>query len=432
MPVKALSALCFEARHGRFPIDLWQELVSHWPKTAGSRATWMLANRLARLPQGTPIELRFYVPRWLHGRLPEFSQHHGADIWRVWDAIFDALVAGGPEATTSGIGETTIGGVPVRRSHRTYMHSLNSPIGPMTACLLEVLGKAQLNQGARIPDQLGDRMERALAAPGEGGDHATIELCLRLRRLHWLDPEWTENNLIPLFALDSSKAESAWNGLASDDRLPPPETFRHIKGPFLAAFGERSGWHWDDDTGRRLSQFLVIAALWNRKGRRYITFSEARAALQASNDKMRLDALWQLNAAQSELGWAKARKFLEEAWPKEARYQSGSTSVQLADMAIDSGDNFPDAVKTVLPLLRPAERIDMFIYHARDADSPDAEPVARLFPKETLEVLDRLIASEPEMVPYDLGAVLRIVAEAQPTLRQDLRWRRLNDLLTGK
>jgi hypothetical protein len=31
-PLRALMALSFEARHGRFPSKFWEQLVSHWPK----------------------------------------------------------------------------------------------------------------------------------------------------------------------------------------------------------------------------------------------------------------------------------------------------------------------------------------------------------------------------------------------------------------
>jgi hypothetical protein len=432
-PARALAALSYEARHGRFPPEFWEQLISHWPNTASSRANWLLANRLAHLPKDLLITLRFYVPRWLRERLPDIAQQGSRKIWPVWDAIFESLVTGDSDSTTSSLGDVTVGGVPQARSRRTYTHSLNSPIGSMTDCLMRILEKSNPGRGSGLPDLLRERMERALAAPGEGGDHAVVELCLRLRWLHWLDSNWTEKNLIPLFELDHPTAEAAWNGLAHDNELPAPETFQHIKQSFLETFRKKVAWRWEEDVARRLSQFLVVAALWHGKSHPYISFAEARAALQSASDETRVAALWQLNQfVQGERGWKKAgKKFLEKAWPKEAKYQTGDTSKQLADIAIKAGDDFPEAVATILPLLTSAEHIEMFVYYATGAEKKDQEPLAKRFPKQTIEVLNRLVAAEPQSLPYDLAAVLNMTAEAQATLRQDLQWRRLNDLLAG-
>jgi hypothetical protein len=272
-----------------------------------------------------------------------------------------------------------------------------------------------------------------LGAPGEGADHAVLELCSRLRWVHWLDPKWTEKHLIPLFDLKQAQAEPAWSGLAVDNVFPPPKIFRYIKGPFLAIFSQEVGWTWEENVLRRLSQFLVVGSLSNGKGHSAISFPEARAALQSATDKTRLDALWQLDLlVQANAGWKKAgRPFLEGAWPKEAKYQTNATSKQLAHIAISAADSFPDAAKVILPLLRPAEQIDMFIFYARGADNNNEVPLARRFPKQTIEIVDRLVPTAPNMIPYELGSLLSMTADAQPILRQDLQWRRLNDLLIG-
>jgi hypothetical protein len=86
----------------------------------------------------------------------------------------------------------------------------------------------------------------------------------------------------------------------------------------------------------------------------------------------------------------------------------------------------------ILPLLRPAEQLEMFIYYATGAENEKEAPLARRFPKQTIEVVGRLVPLDPKMLPYDLGALLSMTADAQPSLRQDLQWRRLNDLLIGR
>lgn len=432
-PVQALAALSFEARCDRFPVEFWESALSHWPDSTSSRASWAFANRLARLPKPVLAQLRHYAPRWLHKHLPRMMDEDARQIWPIWDAMFKALSEAGAEVTTSAIGDVTIGGEPQKRSRRTYDHAINSPVGVMTECLVDSASKLDLKKHAGIPAEIKARMERAIGAPGEGSDHAVAVLCRQLRWLHWLDPKWTSEHIIPLFELERSYAEPAWNGLMYDNHLPSPAVFKLIKSAFLGAFSQSVNWHWEDRASQRLSEFLVVATVSSTKRHAYLTFDEARAALQSTDDEARLAALQQLHSMVADGdGWKKVGKpFLERAWPKEAKYQTGETSRLLADIAASAGDDFPGAVRVVEPFLRAADQLDVHLYRMRMDQRDDREPLARRFPHDTIRLLDHLIGDEAGLLPYGLGTVVEMAAEADPSLRQDLRWRRLNDLRFG-
>jgi hypothetical protein len=45
-----------------------------------------------------------------------------------------------------------------------------------------------------------------------------------------------------------------------------------------------------------------------------------------------------------------------------------------------------------------------------------------------LSLLDRVIPNEPRMPPHNLRQMLDMIVDAEPTLRQDERWLRLDNL----
>jgi hypothetical protein len=308
----------------------------------------------------------------------------------------------------------------------------NSPIGQLTDCLLDVLKTFKLSANASIPSQIAKRTEQAMAVSGEGGDHAVVVLCHRIDWLYWLDAKWTIEHLIPRFGLEHPQSEPAWNGFLWRSQLPTPALFKLIKAPFLAAFARLADWHWDESTTNRLSEILTAAAV-ESEHEVYLSYAEARAALQSGDDAARSAALWQLHAmVDQEDDWSrKAQPFLEQVWPKELKYQTAVTSRALTEIAVKADSNFPNAVQTILPFLRPTEHGDRLVLSLTKQGSDTEASLSERFPVESVELLDRLIASTPRSLPYGLSEALESAATARPAIRQDLRWRRLSNLLIG-
>ncbi len=143
-----------------------------------------------------------------------------------------------------------------------------------------------------------------------------------------------------------------------------PELFALLKPHFLKAFPYSSAWAWDDAPIHRLNEFLVVACYWNLKSHRYISYAEARLALQQATEEGREHAIWFLGNVVGDLGeWKKFGKpFVEKAWPRERKFQTTTSSRNFAHLAEEAGDHFPDVVKTILPLLGPVDQVDMLIY----------------------------------------------------------------------
>lgn len=429
-PFRALSALAFQARQAKFPEPYWEYALADWPSGLPCRLQWLFAERLARLPAATIAKLAHYVARWLRGALPQLAQMNPDRALRIWDAVFVGLTTSGPELLQSGLGDTFVRGKPQGYSRRTYTHAINGPIGAMTEALYKILNDRKLEQNAGIPKDICSRIEACLNAPSEGRDHAVCETAIRLTWLYYLDPRWVKDRIVPLFSLSNDLAEPAWNGFLHNQHLGVAELFALLKSDFLKLFEVFQGWRWDNQPIERLHEFLVIACYWNTQSGLYVDFAEARLALQRSNDDGRSEALSLLNSIiVNQNAWSSFGKaFISKAWPKESTYQTPQTSRRLATIAENSGENFPDVVRLISPFLVPTSQLDLFIYRAKAADDQEnaSSRIPRKFSNDMVALLDRLVPEDPAFAPYELNDLLKILAVANPALRQDARWRRLD------
>ncbi len=431
-PFRAVAALAYEARHGRFPVDFWNTALVHWPENTSERLRWLLARRIVRLPTDVVAKLNYSISDWFKKNMLLLARSHMPDVLELWDRIIDHLFAAGVAATESGIGDLTIAGKTQHRSRRTYEHAINSPVGRMAEVLFDLLDGLKLKGKSGIPVTFQSRLTRLFEAPGEGSDHAVSEATIRLRWLYYLDPNWVREQIIPLFQLDNARAEPSWNGYLHDNQMPVPALFELLKPQFLMVFQHISRWRWDDGPTDRLNEFLVIACRWSQKDARYISYGETRLALQRANDESRAHTVWFLGTiVRDQRAWKSFGKpFIKKAWPLEARFQTARTSHHLALMARDSGKHFSDVVWTILPLLVPVEHFDLLLIHRMNNDTSEGEPhLAAKFPEPMLALIDRLVPKEPHAALYDLASVLNMIADADPKLRQDARWRRLDHLV---
>jgi len=427
-PLRALSALSFQARKAHYPTRLWRSALSDWPDDTSDRLRWLFANRLIRLPPRVVFDLRYNIPRWFKTSFQKIDKTKYQTHLPLWDALVDYFFVLGPEGNESSRGDASVGGRPLNRSRRTYDHSIASPVGELIDILFDALDSLKLPQAHGIPTDILERLERLFDAPGEGADYAVCETTLRLRWLFYLDPKWVIERIIPFLDLEHPRSEPAWNGFLHTTELPRPELFALLKPHFLKAFPHSSSWAWDDRPIRRLNEFLIVACFWCLNDDRYISYAEARAALQQATEQGREHSIWSLMRIVNDLKkWRTFGKpFIQKAWPRELKFQTATSSRNFAHLAEEAGNHFPDVVKTVLPLLGPVTDAGMLIY----GGTRDGNALAARFPAAMLSLLDRVIPNEPRQPPHNLRQMLDMIVDAEPTLRQDERWLRL-DALAG-
>ena len=421
-PRRAMAALSVELRRKRHHPALWRDLLSHWPSGTSDRLLCVCVGRLIGAPDELLAGLQHQTSWWFRNNAKRIAGRSPDLSYRLFDRILGVTLSLGAEAAGSALGDVSVGGKVLKRSRRTVDHAINSPIGHLTDGLVEILAGLSLAEGSCLPAEVSGRLETLMRAPGEGADYAVCLMTRRLRWLHWLDPKWTGTQLIPMFAIGHDLCEPAWNGLLQDTQVPGPRLFSLLKRDFLNVFESVNLWHWDEHTRNKLVEFLIVACLWRREDKAYVSLGEARTALRVVDDSSRSHTLWFLAELVEKPGtWASfARMFLQRAWPRESRYQTPNVARQLVFLAERSGDDFPDVVKTILRLIVPTEQLDLAVMAEQSESSP-----ARRFPEWMLQLLDRLVPDDPRPTPYDLGGVLNLIVEASPSLHGDQRWRRL-------
>lgn len=419
-PLLALAALAAAARRQNYPLAYWQSLLQSWPKEAAPRASWLLAQRIVALPQKTRGELRTQAPRWLKENFERIDAYRGGSALYAWDAIFDALKDGGPQTESA-----LLSGEEGR-----YDKAINSPIGEATDALLTILNAKKLKANAEMPEAFASRLQACLAVHGDAGQHAASIIGRSFRWLAYIAPTWAGSQILPRFDFGHAQAIATWDGYLADNQLPRPHWFQRLKPYFISAV-ER-GELWQGRHGaQRLGEFLTFAAALTTPKRMLITTEEARAALQATTGEVRQAALGQLIEIVGEKnGWKKyGARFLTDVWPLEVRHQTNETTAAWLRIATESGDEFPKAARAIAQsgVLTPVQELDTFTWTMRGREK-DSVPIAKAYPVEALALLDAVIATQREFPPYDLRAVLELMAEANPSIRQDSRWIRLRSI----
>lgn len=428
-PLRAVSALAHEARRGEFPPEFWRTAIVAWPQDVRFRLTCLFAARLARLPSEIFIGLRHEVFQWLSNHFAGLAAQDQHRALGLLDALLEKLWEGGPDATESGVGDTFIGGVRQNQSRRTVNYAMNSPVGTVAELLLNLLSSRNPGKGSSIQPEVKSRLETLIAAPGEGADHAVCLIAQRLAWLDYVDPAWTRTTILPWFDLDHSLSEPAWNGHLNGATLLKPALFSQIKPHFLKLFAKAPMWNWDDQEVAELHQSLVEYCYRYMDDGRYVTFDEARLALQKTDSNGRSSCIGFLaSEILRDQAWRRfCQRFLENAWPRESGYNTTQTSRQFVNLAAEAGDFFPEFVQTILPFLVPVEDYWSVYGIVRSTEKRPHE-FPEMFPDATLSLIDKLVPEDPLEIPYELDAALEMIAEAKPALRRDERWLRLKNI----
>ena len=430
-PRKALAALSIEAKKGDYPETCWSALICEWPETVCPRLQTVFLKRLQRLPHATIREIRHPVGRWIEQRFAGIFEVDQELAWETFDHLVDGLVSDNGNTTGSVISETRIGGEVVQSSRRTFGHAINSPLGMATEGLLNALNSPKFHLGSGLPELFSGRIERLLAVPGEGSDHAVSILTKQIKWLHAIDPKWVMGRLVPLFALEHPAAEPAWNGFLSSAQLPVQEVWLAIKDIFLGLFPHIYGWMWDHELSRTAAQMVALMTVFRSLKKYGLTENEARRCLREMSDNDRNNVIHFLGGVgkNNEDGWKNlVIPFVSQVWPREQVYRTGASVSAWVSMLAHTGDDFPEVLNAARRFLVPVVQKSHWLYRfAREVGGEN--PLTEKHPKEVLEMLDAIVPSGLEDAPHELGQILELIEEVDPELTRDRRFFRLIDLV---
>jgi hypothetical protein len=216
--------------------------------------------------------------------------------------------------------------------------------------------------------------------------------------------------------------------------MPTPEVWALIKPAFLGLFPHIYQWDWGDRTAKRAHDWVVLAAAFASDEIDGITFAEARDAIRNMDDAGRehvIRFIGQVGKG-NEDGWnLRSLPFIQNAWPREVRFQTEAASRAWVSMLDDAGSAFPAVLRVVRPFLVPVRGAHHWLFGFTREMGGD-EPLSLRFPLETLDMLSCIISDEPRDAPYDLSQVLDTIREADPSLVADARFRRLSDIVARR
>lgn len=417
-PGRAIRALGAAARRGEFPEHLWSSALGNWPDNAPPRATSVLHGHLRRLPPATIAAMPYPVGDWLQDRFPDAVSSDRVLAFGVFDHLVESLSTASPEGPGSPQGAWTLGASGVQASRPTFTRAINAPMGKAAEGLIRALDRDTPETDAGFPEDFRVRFESLVSTSGEGADDAVCVLSSRIAWLSWIDPDWVDAQMIPWFGPNHDRGEPAWNGILhrSDSVWP---LFGKIKDGFLDLPNRMYGWGWRTETERYCEEMVGLAV---RDGRK-LSFEDARRCLRRIKPAGRDHVIWFLGrvGADNDDGWRKfVIPFIREAWPNERRYRTSETSGAWLWLLRDTSDAFPDVLDAV--------RNHLGVIDGYQATLDGMEPMAKRFPGQTLDLLNRVVPDGMGNAPYGLSLVLTLLVEAEPALISDTRYRRLHGL----
>jgi NAD-dependent SIR2 family protein deacetylase len=429
-PRKALASLSYSGKRGEFPAGLWMTLLDSWPTSTRERLICVTCRRMLHLPPAVIAEMKYSIGPWLRDHLPSVYELSPSLAFSVFDHFVSGLVSLNSNNTKSALGDVSVGGVVVERSRRTLDHAINGPIGNAMEGLYSVLSKSDRAEQSEIPAEFKTRIERLLAAPGEGSDHA---VCILSRHASWLnhiDPDWTSSRILPWFNLAHPSAEPAWNGLLWRHQLPSPPVWAAVKPHFLELFPQIYKWGWGDDAYHQAHEWAVVSCVLRPTEYGGLSVDQARDVIRKMSEDGRRRIIWLLGriGGANEDGWSKfVVPFISSAWPRDAVLKTEQLSTAWLLMLNQSGDAFPVVLGAVREFLIPIRAGNHWLWEFTQTDN-DERALSKRFPSEVLDLLKAIVPMEPSHVPFGLSPLLDQIREAVPDLEADRHFRMLANL----
>lgn len=409
-------------------VGFWNDLLRDYPEENDSRLRVVVAERLLRLSDTALSKLGRDLVRWFQSQTKDQLPFDEESVMMTWSRLLGRFAELPEEAFDSGMGTVFVGGKKRNQSRQSYACAINSVAGSLTE-LLFMIASHQAEEGKReIPKIIDSSLEQMLSFTGEGGFSVTSYLGLHSGWLHWLDAEWFSKWISPLAAETSEVREAFFNGLVYRKYPPPVELMRLLREDFLLFIDQGGASLWDDHEKRSLVQKVICLTVNPDASARAFAPAEARKFLRKLGGE---DASEAIGTIREVLKWKEAswdsvaKPFFKSIWPKEKLFQTENSSRQLFNLIIDSGEHFPERLLSCLELFRPVVQSDMLLYQFEDEERH--AQLLKDYPKEVLELLNRIITDKGGYQPHNLHPLLDEIVQADPSLRHCPTYKALID-----
>jgi hypothetical protein len=406
-PSLALAVLSNAAHKGEVPVSFWSAFLSgEKRKTDRPRLVCAIAGRLASLSPEGLSSIAYPVTEWLRDLGDRAFDKETPVLNLLWEPLIAAL--------------------PLRDDKRKHAvdsswanDALNAAVGKLSDLLMKDPSTKGRRAGGGFPHTWTTRLEQLLALPGDMRRHALVMVGFQINWLFAIAPQWVEQHLLAVVGDDGDDGDALWDGILWAARAPSRPLYERLKPSLLMRAMSPM---------RRRAEANVIAGFlligWGGKGtseppNQLVSGAELRDILAASDDDLRSHVLWHLQSWSGDVAghWrTRLLPFLTDVWPYHRSVRTPEMSIRLADLAMASGDLFPDVVEAIVGRLVPVRGGSArgFIL------TTEAESPASTFPAAMLDLLWAILAEDAALWPYKAEDILDILAEA-PETRADSR-----------
>lgn len=423
-PITALKMLIDELDKGNLREEYWNQFFENTSKDITDEDLRQIGREIIKLPADIIFYCRFSITRWVENHLINACINNKEIFWQVWDHIFNQLNSSDGHATSSAVGESFIGGRPIKKSRQTYMHAINSPVGTLVQAIFETYSAWNLTIEEGKASHL-IRLEKALGCVGEGAAHATSIIMSRFGTINNYYKEWSINKLLPILNLSHNNSEAAWDGFFHQRYLPDSKLVKTIKPYFINLCENSEFLEFSKELKFSTIAILMYCVYLSYPQKKLFSNIELRKLIRKFDDEALLHGLhYIIDLIKDKNIWKTfGHHFFNNIWPKESSFQTSRTSEMFFNFLIEMPSDFKDIYNYLFPYLR---KIDNSIFLYRITKSEDKYKIVESYPREILFILDRVIGQKIETYDNSLKIILEDLINLKPDLKNTNSWQRLS------
>jgi hypothetical protein len=371
-----------------WPVDRWRVALLAWSDERLRLPTWgILHGKIISSPDRFVFDSAHSLIRWLQS-LAE-SEISAEDKWidlleRVLKVFRDEAMIDDDD--------------PVGKA-------INHPVGQAVQALLDRWYQSKLEDGQRLPERLKAILSYVSDRAVQNFRHGRLILAQSAITLFRVDPEWTVENVLPLFDWTGASGEtkSAWEGFLWTPRIYFPFLEKTRAGFLATATHYREiGAH-----AEQYSAFLTFVAL-EREPSPFTQAELAGATAALPEDGLERAARALVSALESAGDqranyWKnRVKPYFQGIWPQFTDRRTSGISHAFAELGVAAGDSFRDALIVLKDWLQPLRRPDTAV---RDLDDSQ---VCEHAPFDSLEFLSIIVGDDAEWPPDRLASCLMV------------------------
>jgi len=303
--------------------------------------------------------------------------------------------------------------------------AINNPIGIVLEGVFDYLSRCKIEAGNGLPKpQPFNLIQNILEGSGSSLVLGKVIIFSRLMYFYSVDQGWTREKLIPLLDFDvSEEAAYYWQGYLRSPRVSI-DLATDIKVVLLKALEQQKL------TGRNSQALIDLFTFSCLQYSDLFSAEERKKAFQnmgvngLASVVMTMRRFISGESAQRNDFWThRIKPLFKKEWPKGGEYLSPEISEEVALLALQLSDSFPDIVKTCLPIICPIN--NMYSVLSKFCESE----VVSKHPNDSFLLFSQLFNEDDSFNRDLVSDVMRKLKKAEPALAEQTDFKRIENLL---